>query len=234
MSADVGSLPPVPAGAPLSWSQAWLLAITRPSVATFESIARDPRATANRAYGWIFVSTLLTYAIVLLGQWVLSALRGGASPGPLAADGLVGSTLIFLVCGAPLGAVFAVVGLMISAGLSQLIAGALGGAGSYARLAYVIAAYLAPLTLISSVIGFFPLANCLLFPLGIYALVLNVIAVKAVNQFGWGKAVVSSAVVLVGVLIVVAVFVIVILALLGPAIGNVFSNIIQEMGTPVP
>jgi hypothetical protein len=32
----------------------------------------------------------------------------------------------------------------------------------------------------------------------------------------------------------IAIVVIIVLALLGPAIGEVFSNIIQEMGTPVP
>ena len=58
-------------------------------------------------------------------------------------------------------------------------------------------------------------------------------AVKAVNQFGWGKAIASSVLPL--ALILVPVAVIAILLLLGPVIGNVFSNIVGEMAlTPVP
>ena len=114
------------------------------------------------------------------------------------------------------------------------VAGALGGTGSYSKLAFAFAAYLAPLSVISSVLGLIPYVNCLAFPLGIYGIVLNVTAVKAVNQLSWGKAIAASVVILAGVVIGVACLTIVILALLGPAIGNVFSNIIQEIGTPVP
>ena len=110
----------------------------------------------------------------------------------------------------------------------------LGGTGTYAKLAYAFAAYLAPLTLVSSFISAIPLVNCLTLPIAIYGIVLNVIAVKAVHQFGWGKALASSVLVFAGILLVVAVGVIVILALLGPAIGTVFSNIVEGITTPVP
>ena len=230
MSAEFGSLSPTPANPPMSAIQVWLLAITRPSVAAYESIVRDPGASANRAYVWVFVSGLVSYAIALLGQWLLGGFGGSSLYGTTGA----GSPLIFVICGVPVGAVLSIVGLMITAGLSQAVAGALGGTGSYSKLAFAIAAYTAPLSLISSVLGVIPYVNCLLVPLAIYGIVLNVTAVKAVNQFSWGKAIVASVVILAGVLFAVACVTIVILALLGPAIGNVFSNIIQEIGTPVP
>jgi hypothetical protein len=130
-----------------------------------------------------------------------------------------------------------VLGLMISAGLTQLIASALGGTGSYSKLVYAFATYSAPLAIISSIVGSIPYVNYLAFPLSIYGMVLNVIAVKAVNQFGWGKAIASSWLILASILLVVvlvAVMVIAILTLLGPIIGSVFSGIIQGLETPVP
>lgn len=234
MSDQVGSYAPVPADSSPPPSQVWLSAVIRPSVATYEGLVRDPRATANRAYAWVFVSSLVGFGL----SWLI----GLVFPNPMAAllaampesDSSLGPQLIFLICGAPVAGVLAVVSLALSAGLSQLVASALGGTGTYGKLTYALAAYLTPLTPISSVISAIPLVNCLALPLALYALVLNVIAVKAVNQFGWGKAVASSVLIFAAILIGVAVLVIVILALLGPAIGTVFSNIVQDITTPVP
>jgi hypothetical protein len=110
----------------------------------------------------------------------------------------------------------------------------LGGVGSHSELVYAQAAFLAPLTLMIDVLGVIPFINCLIFPLAIYGVVLNVISIKAVNRFGWGKAIASSVLIWGAALWLVSVFVIVILALTGPAVGHVFSNIIQEIGTPTP
>jgi hypothetical protein len=229
MSEVVGSLPPVPAGATLSWSQVWISAITRPSVETFERIIGDPRASSTRAYGWIVVSALIAFGISMLEQSIFPTQTGFGSQ-----ETVFNSPLLLIVCGAPFVVVFSILGLMIGAGITQLIAGALGGSGTYSRLAYAFAAYLAPLSLLSSLIGSIPFVQCLAFPLGIYGIVLNVIAVKAVNRFDWGRAVASSLLILAAILVLVGIVIIIVLVLLGPAIGNVFSNILQNLGTPVP
>src|SRR5512139_2467459 len=44
---------------PLMWWQAWLNAVTKPSVATFDKIANDPEASTIRAALWIFFSSLV-------------------------------------------------------------------------------------------------------------------------------------------------------------------------------
>ena len=72
------------------------------------------------------------------------------------------------------------------------------------------------------------------FIVGIYGLVLNVMAVKAVHQFDWGRSIASSAVIWVGLLCCASVVIIVILTLMGPAIGNVFSGILNDLATPTP
>ncbi|MDD5466364.1 MAG: hypothetical protein PHS96_01020 [Anaerolineales bacterium] len=73
-----------------------------------------------------------------------------------------------------------------------------------------------------------PLVNCLALPLGLYGLVLNVIAIKAVNQFSYGKAIATLALIILGVLMVSAFIAAIVFVTLAPAVGNVFSNIIER------
>jgi len=136
--------------------------------------------------------------------------------------------LINVIC-SPVVGIIAVLFFAIFVGITNLIARALGGTGTYSQLAYTVAAYSAPLSIISIVLSAIPVVGCLNIVLGIYSLVLNVIAVKATHQFGWGQAIISSVVLWVLVFVLVAVIVIVVLALLGPAIGNIFSNIVVNL-----
>lgn len=207
--------------ASLTWSEVWISALTRPSVATFEGFVQDPDATTRRAYNWVFISGLISYAITALGNMVFSA---GTQSTPDTSG-----TLGMLICVAPIVALGSVLGLALSAGITQWIASALGGTGTYSKLAYAFAAYLAPLALISGGLTSIPYLNLLSIPLSIYGIVLNVIAVKAVHQFSWEKAIASSVLILVAILALVACMVIVVLALLGPAIGNVFSEIMRDI-----
>jgi len=217
-----------------SWTEVWLRAVTRPTVATYQDIATRPGVSSRRAYIWMFAGSFIAYAITLIGVLLFggSSILGQQEAARIASD--LGTTIVVLICIAPLGGVFAILGLMITAGISQAIARALGGTGTFTQLAYIIAAYLAPIGILTSLLAMVPFVSCLNLPVGIYSLFLNILAVKSVNRFSWGKAILSSVVILAGILLVVAFVVIVVLALLGPAIGNVFSNIIQEMGTPAP
>jgi hypothetical protein len=60
---------------------------------------------------------------------------------------------------------------------------------------------------------------------GLYALVLEIMAVKGVNKFGWGEAI--GSLFLPGIVLVccLSIFTIAALRLLGPAIGDTFSSI---------
>ena len=126
-----------------------------------------------------------------------------------------------VVIGVVLFAIFTVI--------TQAIAGALGGTGNYSKLLYARSAAVAPLSIIYGVLGIIPVVSCLVFPLLIYGVWLDVIAVKATNQFSWGKAVMSSIGIWILLFILVAVLIIVVLALLGPSIGTVFSNIVRTL-----
>ena len=212
--------------ASLPWNEVWMRVLTHPSVATFEELIRDPNATSKRAYIWTFMGALIGSAISALGSMVLSTVLQSGSDA---------ATLGVLICAPPIGALLSMLGLMISAGITQAIASALGGTGTYSKLAYAFASYVAPLSIVTGLLGWIPYCNLLSYALGAFGIVLNVMAVKAVNQFSWGKAVASSVLILMAILFVVAIVVIAVLLLLGPVIGNVFSNIVQELTlTPVP
>ena len=246
MSQEFGTPSTSPPVSSPSWSEVWINALTRPSVATFEGFVQDPNATDQRAYTWVFVSSLTSFAISVVLSTLLVAVLGTDMPGGLGAAGA-----LLALC-MPFGAAFALGVFMVIAGITQLIAGALGGTGTYSKLVYAFAAYMAPLTLIQGVLSPIPLITYLQYPLWIYGIVLNVIAVKAVHKFGWGKAIASS-VVFVGILVLVVCVIIGILYLvalivrglvrglfypgrnpefnpytllpLGPVVGNLFSNI---------
>jgi hypothetical protein len=217
-----------------SFSDVWIKALTQPSVATYEDFVSRPGVSLGRAFGWVFVCSFAASIFTFLGVILtgsLSNLPLDQSPELAQAARL---PFYMFVCGVPLSAVFSIVGLVIVTGISQIVARVLGGTGTFTQLTYAVAAYVAPMSIVTSLLGLIPLVGCLNALLGIYGLFLNVVAVKAVHRFDWGRAVISSAALLIVVLVLVGCIMVVFLALLGPAIGTVFSNIIQDLGTPIP
>jgi tetratricopeptide (TPR) repeat protein len=95
-----------------------------------------------------------------------------------------------LVGGILLSGIVSVIATIIITSIAQLVAKALGGTGTYPKLVYAFAAFLAPATLIISVAML--IMGYLIYPLVAYVIVLNVLAVRAVHRLGWGKAVLSN------------------------------------------
>jgi hypothetical protein len=220
MYGDLESLNKEQVGKTLSWSEVWTSVITQPSVETFERILQDPTANANRAYRWVFLSSLVGGTF---GTLVASITPGAGSMYPE-------FTLLGVVC-LPATAAIAVLGFALGVGLTQLIAGKLlGGAGSYEKLAYAFGANTAPLGLITSVLGAIPSVGLFSFIASLYGLVLSIMAVKTVNHFTWGKAIAPMLI----IVIVVGLLVARPLAILGPAINDVYQDILRELGTPMP
>jgi hypothetical protein len=204
----------------LSLSETWIQALTQPSVATYQGIVQDPQASSKRAYGWLASSAALGFLISSISAALWGSLGSGEAPDNASS----------ILCGLPVAVLLVILGVAIMAGLSNLIARMFGGEGTYSTLLYGIAAYTAPLSLIGSLIGAIPIIGVFLSLLpGLYGLVLNVIAVKAVHKFEWWKAVVSSVVVLLGLAVIVAVVVIMMLVLLGPAIQGVFESVVTDL-----
>jgi hypothetical protein len=203
---------------PLSWSQAWTLALTSPRTSTYERLIRDPQASLRRALTWVAVTALLAYLIgagvqmAFMSLGLSSAFLEGGGP---AAElpGLEGFFLLALLCGIPVVVFGAIFGILIYGGLLQFIASALGGSGTLGEQVYALACYSAPVTLLSALLGLIPLVNCLTLPLAVYAMLLNLIAVKAANRIGWGATIGTF---LILAVIAILIGVVMALLLLGP------------------
>jgi hypothetical protein len=215
-----------------SWSETWIKALTQPAVETYESIVNDPQAGVQRALFWVALAALIAYAVSSLLGLVFGSPFGYL---PLleedTTDLLATRTtgVGTLLCGALGAVVGAVLVLIVIVALVNLVAKALGGSGAFDRLIYAWAAIAAPVSLISSVLASIPFVNCVTPLLGIYVIVLEVIAVKATHRFGWGSAIAATLLVPVGIVLLLTCVVVALLVVLGPVIGNVFSNIVEGL-----
>lgn len=225
MTLSPSALPPGEAPATYSWFAAWRAALTRPSVATYTDLLIDPRASLGRAAAWLFVSTLLAYLMGMALQTLLfpsmlgEILRGAGDVAP-------GVLLALSLACMPVLAACAVASYLVGFGLVHFIASALGSQGSYTQVVYAHAAYLAPLGMLTTVLGMIPLVNCLALPLALYSFGLQLMALKASTRLGWGRV---FAVLGILALLVTLLAVVLALGLLSPE----FERWIQSSGRAV-
>jgi hypothetical protein len=234
---------PVFSAAPEPFYRIWIRALTRPNEQTYADLAASPNAKANTAYLWYFVAALiqLFFASLVQGAVMKQMLNqfGDGQYGQFYGGGGIAQTLISAVCGAPVAAAISVLFFALGVAIIQWIAKMFSGRGNFGQLVYVMAAILSPFLLVSGVLTLLsaiPFVG-LCFGLvsifaGLYVLVLEVMAVKGVNQFGWGAAIGSvfiPGLVVFLFCICLAVLVIAVLMMMGPMIGNVFSGINQSL-----
>lgn len=229
-------LPP-PSGVS-EWFTVWREAITRPNEQTFARIAQSPNAKLTTALLWVFLGSLINFFLIslvqgaLIGQMMQNSDLGGQEF-PIAAGG----GIMTAICGAPVGAIIQTILFAIVIGIVQFLARMFGGRGTFEQLAYSIAAIVTPfyfvsglLTLLSAIpfAGFcFGLVG---FGLALYVLVLEVMAVKGVNQFGWGPAIGSLLLPVLAIACCVSVVVGAVFSALAPQLQDIFNS----MMTPVP
>lgn len=205
----------------------WIRAIkpglaTDKAVATYEVLLQEePNPTLGKGVKWVAVAGMIAGAI----GGFLGLIFGVAQGVP--AGGLFVGWIVSVI----LVPIEAVIGFVIGSAILLAIAKALGGQGNLGSQSYVLAAAQAPMTIISVALGTIPVAGDTFSGLaGIYAGWLGLIAMRAAHRYGWGKAVLT---VLMPVIVVIPI--ICLLLLLGPVVGNVFSNIVGGLEmTPVP
>lgn len=215
----------------------WIKVFTKPGDKTFQEILAHPQATAKSAYLWIFlvgtlsglVGGMVQFLGTLIGLRQLAPELGQVSgfSGIFGAAGLAGA-----LCAAPISGLFSLIGFIIGVAILHGSARFLGGQGTYNQMAYSFGAIIAPLTLISTLLVPFNLipylALCILpflLLLSLYALFLEVAAIKAVHGFGWGgsAAALIMPTILIGMLCGIA-----FLGLLRIA-GPAFNEILQQV-----
>lgn len=222
----------MPAG-PTPFYQNWVDALTKPRESTYRAIASAPNASSTNAFLWVFLSSLVaSFFTFLVGstarnEFVRQFFGNQNFPTPT-----FGSRIFQLICGAPIAAVIAVVFFALFVGVVYLIARAFGARATYDQFAFVLASISVPLTLVTAVLSllsaipFIGLCFSLIsFLLAIYALVLEITAVKAVGPVDWLGAIVSVLALPVAVCLCVACVFIIGFAAFAPVIGNVFSQI---------
>jgi len=188
---------PMMSSRPESFFQIWINALTKPSEQTYAAMASSPKAKAMTGFLWAFIGFLV--------EFVLSSLVSGSRMGALLqqygladrfGSGGIVATLVRVVCGAPIAAVIVTIFFAIDIYIVQWLAKMFGGKGTADQLAYSIGAIIAPFAMVAgvfSLLGAIPFVglcfSIVLFVAGIYIVVLEVMAVKGVNQFGWGPAI---------------------------------------------
>ncbi len=222
--------------APLGAVETWIKALTQPNKGAYRQIVNDPGASVGKAVLWLllfgFIGGLLTGIIRAIGGTsFMDQIGQYANYGdiPFQMPAQSGSAFMQIV-GSAFGGLFGgVIGALIYAALVQLVAKALGGTGTFEKLFYGFAAYGAPLGMVTSVLSAIPFLGCLSIPLGIYGIVLNVVANQAANEYDTGKAVISSLAPGLVIFLLCCCVIIAFGAILAPVIGGTFGNIVNSM-----
>jgi hypothetical protein len=215
----------------------WIKVFTKPSEQTFVEITSHPEAKAKAAYIWIFLVGTLSGFISGLAQ--LFAIRAGLQqavpnfgqvPGAPEALGVGG--VLGVICGAPLTGLFSVMGFAIGVAIIHATARFFGGQGTFDKLAYAFGAIVVPFSLVSALMGLLNAIPFVVFGtlpvmvgLGLYVLFLELTAIKAVHQCGWGEAaaILFLPVILIGMLCGVAFLV------LMRSVGPSINDLLQQM-----
>ncbi len=232
---------PEPAGF-AGWFSIWLNVVTKPSEQAYSFLAESPDAqTVNRAFTWVFLAG--TVSAIISG--ILQALLGlaGFAPQIPGLSELTGSaprsvigSLGIALCTSPIAGAFAVLFFAIFVGVIQWVAKMFKGTGNFSQLAYVTAAISVPFSLVSSlltplsalgVVGYCFSGVSLL--LGLYAMYLQLLAVKSVNRFGWGEAAGAYFLPLLLIVCLCACVIFGLVSILAPAISETFNQINQNL-----
>ena len=184
--------------------QTWLKASTSPNDATFSELRQKPNANITTAVIWMAIYGAIAAIAGLVSSLIFAGTVQGALPSvlkelnlPPAEMAQVEQALRFLPGNVAVGAGFSSlanilwvpVWFLIGVGIYHLLARLLGGTGEYGRLAYLSAAFSAPLGIVTTLLSLIPLAGCVTPLIGIYTLVLSYFAVKVEHQLSSGRAI---------------------------------------------
>ena len=193
----------------------WLRAITRPMLVTYqELLEEEPNPSLGTALLWMIVAGAISAVV----SGILSFIIGFGELFDITS----------LLCGIIVVPIGAVIGFLIGSGIYFVAAKIFGGEGTFDRQSYLLAAAYAPMGIISAFLVALPwIGPWLSLISSLYTVWLAILVMQAAHRFSAGRAVASVLAPL--VIIVIPICVIAILLLIGPAVGTVFSDIVNEI-----
>ncbi|MFP4323720.1 MAG: hypothetical protein ACLFTK_14800 [Anaerolineales bacterium] len=161
--------------------QVWLSAVTRPSLENYRELLNDRNVTL----GWLFVVVTITTILGGLGQLYLPVLYGLE-----ATEGVIINIAFTILCSPLISGISLVFWLLFTGGTHFIITSFLGGQGQFDQLAFLYAAYQAPMQLVFGLFSLIPFVGlCLLLPYLAYSVTLGVISINAAHNVGWVNSV---------------------------------------------
>jgi hypothetical protein len=184
---------PKPAAKSYAFYDAWMTVLTTMDIEPYKDVLEDPEAGAGRAFEWIAYAGIISgliFPFTLISSPQFAVLRN--MPEFQGLFGNIGTTALLVLLAlamALITPISSVIGLAISAGIQNFLAGFFGGNGNFGRTAYALAAYAAPMTILVALLGVIPLVGqCLNGLLGLYNIVLNVRALRAAHSISIWQA----------------------------------------------
>jgi len=180
-----------------SWSEVWTAVLTKPREETFVEILRDPNAKPNRAYLWIYLSSLITVFITLNTTLTDPAFIEQFQQMNPEAAGMLDSSAIFLslLCIVPFASLLSIAGLLLITFAMQLIANQFGPTeqtrNRWKSILYVVAAVTAPLNIIGVIFVLLPIIGFLSLILTVYQIYLLMLGIKAIFGFSTMQALIT-------------------------------------------
>ena len=172
----------------------WATVLTAQDEKSYADILKDPEMGLGRAFTWMayagIVAALAVPLQLMFNPQIAELLDMPEFQNAFGSIDSISFLVILTGIAVIITPISSVINLALSGGLMHLIAMAFGGGGNYKRTVYAMAAFLAPMTMITSLLAAIPLiGQCLAFPLGIYNLILNVRALKAAHDLSNGAAI---------------------------------------------
>ncbi len=171
------------------WTDVWTMAVTRPTVDTFDKLLQDPLVTWTRALAWLFltgiISAVVSFNVLVSSPIFQDALAQMSAEAGLTSD-IGGSVLLSLACFVvPFAAAFSVLGFLVLAWVIHIAAQRAANMsldGTFLRFFYCVAAISAPIGLLNALLVIVPLLGFLGLVLLGYQAYLYVLAVRAIYR----------------------------------------------------
>lgn len=200
-----------------SMFQTWVKVLTSPGEEVFVTEKAKPSATLQTGLLWIFLAAVVAAILGFIQVQLFASSLGGMEamlrqmdlPPEAQAqfDAMLSSgALSGMMGGASLSSIITIpIFFVIGVGILHLVASLLGGQGRFGRYAYLNATYSAPITILSAILSFIPIAGgCVAFLLSIYQLALTYFATKVEYSLSNGRAIIVVLVPLIAVFLLAA------------------------------